>query len=104
LVLTSRDIVVVGGVIVRIEDGDPPPPNSGGGAEKTEPSKFSKVAVRFDKVSEADQERITCHILAAHRQRKMAAGLPTKVTRAERSPDAEAPAGPTSNSPEKQPG
>jgi hypothetical protein len=29
----------------------------------------SKVAVRFDKISKVDQERITCHILSAHRQR-----------------------------------
>jgi hypothetical protein len=53
--------------------------------------------VRFDKVSEADQERITCHILAAHRQRsKPAAGLAAKVTRPapSPSPDAEAAAMP----------
>lgn len=61
LVLTSRDIVVAGGVIVRIEDGDPLP--------GTAVALHSKVAVRFDKISEVDQERITVHILSAHRQR-----------------------------------
>ena len=68
LVLTSRDIVVAGGVIVRIEDGDPPAHGSGGEATAVA-GKFSKVAVRFDKISEADQERITCQILAARRKR-----------------------------------
>jgi c-di-GMP-binding flagellar brake protein YcgR len=80
LVLTSRDIVVVGGTIVRIEDGHAPTgdaptggaaqPGSGPEVPPTEPPLArSKVAVRFDKVSEVDQERITCHILSAHRQR-----------------------------------
>jgi hypothetical protein len=81
LVLTSRDIVVVGGVIVRIEDGDPEPAGAGAEPGTTKPSTHSKVAVRFDKVSEADQERITCHILAAHRQRTSApVPLPARVT------------------------
>jgi len=80
LVLTSRDIVVAGGVIVRIEDGDPAPEGSGAEAA-AEARNFSKVAVRFDKVSEADQERITCHILAAHRRRTSAPiALPVKAT------------------------
>jgi hypothetical protein len=68
LVLTSRDIVVAGGTIVRIEDGGDPhsePGKAGNGASSTQ----SRVAVRFDKISEADQERITCHLLAAHRKR-----------------------------------
>ena len=69
LVLTSRDIIVVGGTIVRIEDGttpaDVPSPSPPG-----ERATHSKVAVRFDKISEADQERITCHILSAHRERR----------------------------------
>ncbi|HEX7492210.1 MAG TPA: PilZ domain-containing protein [Candidatus Limnocylindrales bacterium] len=80
LVLTSRDIVVAGGVIVRIEDGDPHPPDSESAAGSAGPSKFSKVAVRFDKVSEADQERITCHILAAHRQRSKPNSLKPMVS------------------------
>jgi len=68
LVLTSRDIVVAGGTIVRIEDGDPP--GSDPAPPRTRPSvRPSKVAVRFDKISEADQERITCHILSAHRRK-----------------------------------
>jgi c-di-GMP-binding flagellar brake protein YcgR len=79
LVLTSRDIVVAGGVIVRIEDGDPEPDAAAEpGADPV--VKKSKVAVRFDKVSEADQERITCHILAAHRQRSAPVPLPARIT------------------------
>jgi c-di-GMP-binding flagellar brake protein YcgR len=81
LVLTSRDIVVVGGAIVRIEDGDPIPDAPRAGPGNSAPSKFSKVAVRFDKVSEADQERITCHILTAQRQRTVPTGLPARVAR-----------------------
>ena len=68
LVLTSHDIVVAGGVIVRIEDGDAPAAGAPAGTGRTGPP-GSKVAVRFDKIGEADQERITCHILSAHRQR-----------------------------------
>jgi hypothetical protein len=103
-VLTSRDIVVAGGVIVRIEDGDPPPPAPGSTAQAAKPSEFSKVAVRFDKVSEADQERITCHILAAHRQRKQPAGLPAKVTRPAPPPETETPAETAADTSEKRPG
>jgi hypothetical protein len=66
LVLTPRDIVVAGGTVVRIEDhivgaldgfkpGETPAP-------------LSRVAMRFDKISEVDQERISLHILAAHRK------------------------------------
>jgi c-di-GMP-binding flagellar brake protein YcgR len=78
LVLTSRDIVVAGGVIVRIEDGDPPPAAAATtGKARVE---HSKVAVRFDKISEIDQERITCHILSAHRRRaREPAGLQSQV-------------------------
>jgi hypothetical protein len=78
LVLTSREIVVAGGTIVRIEHGDTPPdgdaPAAAAGAEASEnaPLTHSKVAVRFDKINEADQERITCHILSAHRRRSSA--------------------------------
>ena len=73
LVLSSREIVVAGGTIVRIEDGDMPANDDGPATsvESTEkaPATRSKVAVRFDKISEVDQERITCHILSAHRRR-----------------------------------
>lgn len=65
LVLTSRDIVVAGGTIVRIEDPDAPDGTVNAGPRTAQ----SKVAVRFDKISEVDQERITLHILAAHRRR-----------------------------------
>jgi c-di-GMP-binding flagellar brake protein YcgR len=76
LVLTSHDIVVAQGPIVRIEDAEgiagphrPEPPS--------QPSAtLSKVAVRFDAITEADQERITCHILSAHRQRHRVAEAP----------------------------
>jgi c-di-GMP-binding flagellar brake protein YcgR len=73
LVLTSREIVVVGGTIVRIEDGDGPepgaPPSDAPADSAEDHATHSKVAVRFDKISEVDQERITVHILSAHRQR-----------------------------------
>jgi PilZ domain len=76
LVLTPRDIVIAGGPIVRIEDGDAPPTDTAVEAaaqpDAAVPSKHSKVAVRFDKISEADQERITCHILAVRRRRSAA--------------------------------
>jgi hypothetical protein len=67
LVLTSRDIVIAGGTIVRIEDdraADGAAPAAG------DQVSASRVAVRFDKITGADQERITYHILSAHRQRK----------------------------------
>jgi c-di-GMP-binding flagellar brake protein YcgR len=68
LVLTSRDIVVAGGPIVRIDDHVEP------GAHQVEaagavPLAYSRVAMRFDKISDVDQERIACHILSAHRKR-----------------------------------
>jgi hypothetical protein len=86
LVLTSRDIVVAGGVIVRIEDGDPPPAAAAATTGKAAVAQ-SKVAVRFDKISEVDQERITCHILSAHRQRaKEPAELQSQVRVAPSSP------------------
>lgn len=66
LVLTPRDIVVAGGTVVRIEDQAAAPID---GTRPAEPPKvLSKVAMRFDKISEADQERISVHILAAHRK------------------------------------
>ena len=70
LVLTSRDIIVVGGTIVRIEDGTTPADVASTSHVPVERATHSKVAVRFDKISEADQERITCHILSAHRERR----------------------------------
>jgi c-di-GMP-binding flagellar brake protein YcgR len=96
LVLTSRDIVVVGGTIVRIEDGDDPA--TGGSpddAPQSEHAAHSKVAVRFDRIGEADQERITCHILSAHRQRSNAPaateGLPVQIPAPGPSPEPAAP-------------
>ena len=70
IALTSRDIVIAGGSVVRIEesDGEPPAGSVAGGGEPRKA--LSKVAVRFDQISEVDQERITCHILQAHRQRR----------------------------------
>lgn len=83
LVLTSRDIVVAGGTIVRIEDGDARPADAaiepGHEARQTR----SKVAVRFDKISEIDQERITCHILSAHRRRSTVPTTPATVATVE---------------------
>jgi c-di-GMP-binding flagellar brake protein YcgR len=70
LVLTSREIIVVGGTIVRIEDGTPSADVPSTSHAPGERSTHSKVAVRFDKISEVDQERITCHILSAHRERR----------------------------------
>jgi c-di-GMP-binding flagellar brake protein YcgR len=76
LVLTSRDIVVAGGTVVRIEVGEPV---AGGDAlpgvadddsTAEAPVQYSKVAVRFDTISETDQERITCHILSAQRRKQ----------------------------------
>jgi c-di-GMP-binding flagellar brake protein YcgR len=78
LVLTSRDIVVAGGPIVRIEDCDDGPCEGDVNAEGSPVQ--HKVAVRFDKISEADQERISCHILSAHRQRLAAPPAPIAVT------------------------
>jgi hypothetical protein len=68
LVLTSRDIVVAGGPIVRIED-HVDTTAEGSGADVQVPAVTSRVAVRFDKISDIDQERIACHILSAHRKR-----------------------------------
>jgi hypothetical protein len=72
LVLTSRDIVVTGGPIVRIEDCDDSPGKDVDAPDGRTRAGHSKVAVRFDKISAADQERISCHILSAHRQRTAA--------------------------------
>jgi c-di-GMP-binding flagellar brake protein YcgR len=78
LALTSREIVVAGGTIVRIEDGEAPAADAAGLGRATPAARAacSKVAVRFDKISEVDQERITCHILAAHRRRAQAPAIP----------------------------
>jgi c-di-GMP-binding flagellar brake protein YcgR len=84
LVLTSREIVVAGGTIVRIEDGDVASVATSDRPAAEAPTKHSKVAVRFDKISEADQERITCHILLAHRQKT---GMPAPASRNRTSPE-----------------
>ncbi len=73
LVLTARDIVVAGGPVVRIDEIPAPAP-TGSAASTDKPRMLTRVAVRFDKISEQDQERITCHILAAHRSRVADAG------------------------------
>jgi c-di-GMP-binding flagellar brake protein YcgR len=76
LVLTSRDIVIAGGPIVRIEDHVDPAADLVPGGQV--PAVTSRVAVRFDKITDIDQERIACHILSAHRKRssEMPTGLP----------------------------
>ncbi len=66
--ITARDIVVAGGPVVRIDEIPAPVP-TGSAASTDKPRMLTRVAVRFDKISEQDQERITCHILAAHRSR-----------------------------------
>jgi hypothetical protein len=71
LILTSRDIVVAGGQVVRIDEIAAP---GRAGEPAPTPATLARVAVRFDKITEADQERITCHILAADRKNK--AGCP----------------------------
>ena len=55
IALTPRDIIIAGGSIVRIEDN-------------TDDGEASKIAVRFDDISEVDQEKITCYILQAKRR------------------------------------
>jgi c-di-GMP-binding flagellar brake protein YcgR len=74
IALGAKNIVIAGGSVVRIEDGDGAP----GERSPDEPSlsPTSRVAVRFDKISEADQERITCYILQIHRQRRSLAVAP----------------------------
>jgi hypothetical protein len=67
LVLTPREIVVAGGPIVRIDEI--PVPARPGVAAPAQPAMLTRVAVRFDKITEQDQERITVHILAAFRSR-----------------------------------
>ena len=73
IVLGSRNIVIAGGSIVRIEDA--PSPAVEGPEDGRAPAPISRVAVRFDRISEADQERITCYILQMHRQRRTAPSL-----------------------------
>ena len=57
LVLTSKDIIITNATVVRIE-------------ASPDAEAKSLVAARFDKITELDQERITCHILAERRQHK----------------------------------
>ena len=68
LVLAPREIVIAGGPVVRIDEilAEVPP---GTDVSPAMPRMLTRVAVRFDKITEADQERISCHILAAHRRR-----------------------------------
>ena len=84
MVLSSREIVVAGGTIVRIEDPDMPAngsrPAAAAGSTEKAPAVYSKVAVRFDRISEADQERIACHILSAHRRRSEDLATPAAPT------------------------
>ena len=68
LVLTSHDIVIAAGPVVRIDE-IPAPVAPVAESSTGEPEVLTRVAVRFDKIAESDQERITCHILAAHRRR-----------------------------------
>lgn len=79
LFLTPKDIIIAAGPVVRIEDAVPDGSGSHLGAvvghdggEGSARTTRSMVAVRFDKISELDQERITCHILSARRQRMTA--------------------------------
>jgi c-di-GMP-binding flagellar brake protein YcgR len=89
LVLTSHEIVIAEGPIVRIDevvqlgpDGRPEtaPAKTENPAEPGTmmPKVLSRVAMRFDKIAAADQERISIHILAAHRQRKPAVVAPVE--------------------------
>jgi hypothetical protein len=68
LVLTSHDIVIAAGPVVRIDE-IPAPVAPAAESSTGEPEVLTRVAVRFDKIAESDQEKITCHILAAHRRR-----------------------------------
>jgi len=68
LVLTSHDIVIAAGPVVRIDE-IPAPVAPVAESSTGELEVLTRVAVRFDKIAESDQERITCHILAAHRRR-----------------------------------
>ncbi len=66
LALTARDIVVAAGQVIRIEEVPAPAlPGSVGSPGKRKA--ITRVAVRFDRISEQDHERITRHILAARR-------------------------------------
>jgi hypothetical protein len=59
---------VAGGPVVRIDE-IPAPVVPGADQGSATPSILTRVALRFDKITRQDQERITCHILAAQRQR-----------------------------------
>ena len=90
LVLTPRDIVVVGGTIVRIEDQQELPAGDDAVSGRS-PNAMSRVAVRFDGITELDQERIACHILSARRKQVsdvVCEGLPIRSVA---EPDADAP-------------
>ncbi len=94
IALTPRDIVIAGGSIVRIEDEverrDPADPGR-------PPEVTSRVAVRFDDITEADQEKITLYILKASRQlrtggKARSEGRPTSTAEAASEKPAVAPA------------
>jgi c-di-GMP-binding flagellar brake protein YcgR len=97
IALAPHNIVIAGGSIVRLETPDsgagnaaaedrPDPPGSASpglfssGAAAAEPTPsapaLTRVAVRFDRISEADQERITCHLLQMNRQSR---SIPTST-------------------------
>jgi hypothetical protein len=85
LALTARDIVVAAGQVTRIEEVPAPAlPGSVGAPRKRKA--ITRVAVRFDRISEQDGELITRHILAALRD-----GTAFELDRApEAAPDASA--------------
>jgi c-di-GMP-binding flagellar brake protein YcgR len=73
LVLSPRAIVVADGPVVRIDEVVAPAEAGPGSGAYSQPAALARVAVRFDRISEEDQERIACHILAAHRKSTTAA-------------------------------
>jgi hypothetical protein len=72
LVLTSGEIVVAGGPIVRIEDVGEPVADEAADPAMRLPTKLSLVAVRFDHISETDRERIAVYIMSAQRRQPQA--------------------------------
>jgi c-di-GMP-binding flagellar brake protein YcgR len=81
LVLTPRNIVVAGGPIVRIDE------MAVAGAAEGTPGGRTRVAVRFDKITEADQERISVHILAAARNRESVTAGPVLIAAPDAAPE-----------------
>ncbi len=62
LALRANDLVTTPAQVVRIDEEPASTP------EKPR----SRVAVKFDRISEADQERIACHLLAERRKKRTA--------------------------------